>query len=71
MREDILVGKPGEIEARARGQERERGLGERAPALAIEHVVELGLERVQVQHVVGGVGHLLLREFDRPQSELC
>ena len=70
MREDILVGKPGEIGARAR-QERERGLGERAPALAIEHAVELGLERVQVQHVVGGVGHLLLREFDRPQSELC
>jgi hypothetical protein len=34
-------------------------------------VVELGLERVQVQHVVGGVGHLLLRDLGRAQSELC
>ena len=44
-------------------QEAEAGLGSRHPALAREHGVELGLQRVQVEHVGGGVVLLLVGEL--------
>ena len=53
--EDVELGPTLEVEAGAVGQEIEAGLGERGAPFAGEHRVELLLQRVQVEHVVGGV----------------
>ena len=58
MREDVLLGPAGEVEKRAVGQVAEGGARQLLPALAGEAAVELGAERVEVEHVGGGVGQL-------------
>ena len=60
VREDIDVRPAREIEAGARRQEAEGGLGQLGAALALQHGVELGLQGVQMQHVGGGIGQLLV-----------
>ena len=47
------------------------GFGKAAAAFAVQHGVELRFERMQVQHVRGCVGELLLRQgFRRPVRAL-
>ncbi len=57
---NVVLAETGQIELGARAQEPESGLRERRPALPRQHGVELGLEGVQMQHVGGRVGELLL-----------
>ena len=65
MGKDIVVLEAGEVEADAHRQEAEASLRGGHPALALEHGVELGLQRVQVEHVGGGIVLLLVGELVR------
>ena len=60
-----------EIEPRPLGQIAEGRARKAVAALARQHRVELFAQRVQVQHVGGGVGELRLAQRAAPQSELC
>src|SRR5512138_578617 len=51
-----------QVEYGARGQEAEAGLGELRAPLPRQHRIELLAQRMQVQHVGGGVGKLRLAE---------
>ena len=60
MREDVLLRPALEIKQNAMRQEIEAGSGPaRVASLARQHRVESGAQRVQVQHVGGGVAQLL------------
>ena len=61
MSEDVVL-EAGEVEAGARRQEIERRLGQVRAPFAFEHGVEALFQFVQVQHVRGRVGLLLLAE---------
>jgi len=63
--EEVLVLEAGEVEAGSFGEEPEAGLCRGGPAFAGEHGVELGLDRVQVEHVASGVVLLLVRQLVR------
>src|SRR5437016_9317038 len=67
----VLLGPAGEVEPDPVGQEAVAGGRQRLAPLAGQHAVQLGLERVQVQHVGGGIGDLGLGEVGRtPVGEL-
>ena len=68
MRENVLRGPAGEIEPGADRKELEAGGGEFRAALARQHGVELVLQRMQVEHVVGRVGDLRLGQRARRPS---
>src|SRR3954469_5583482 len=63
MGEDVLLAPAQKVEPRTVRQEPEAGLRQRLAALARQHGVEFCLERMQMQHVGGGVGDLRLAEF--------
>src|SRR5262245_15118601 len=65
VREEVLVLEASEVEAGSFREEAEAGLCRGCSAFAGEHGVELGLERVQVEHVAGGVVLLLVRQLVR------
>src|SRR5215510_12372851 len=65
VREEVLVLEAGEVEAGSFREKAETGLCCRCPAFAGEHGIELGLERVQVEHVARGVVLLLICQFVR------
>src|SRR4051812_31339305 len=54
-----------QVQPAARGQELEAGLGQCEPVLADQKGFESGPERVQMEHVGGGVGELLRAELGR------
>jgi hypothetical protein len=60
MRKYVFLGPSGQIQPGPRRQKLETGRGEFLAALPRQHHVELGLERVQIEHVVGRVGDLRL-----------
>src|SRR5580692_5380282 len=66
MSENIDFAPTGQIEVCAGRQEVETGLRKRRPALPGEHGVQRLLELVEVGHVAGGVGELLLGQVRRP-----
>src|SRR4051812_38789055 len=71
MRENVLRGPTGEIEPGAGRKEPEARRRELRAALARQHRVELLLQRMQVEHVVGRVGDLRLGQaFGAPVGEL-
>src|SRR5262245_11184936 len=79
--EDVLLAPAGEVELGARREAAEDGFRQRGAPLTRQHLVEPRLERVQVEHVGGGVfelrraelgaapvgGLLLLAELDAEQ----
>src|ERR1700675_4957623 len=81
MLENVSVFIPDEIEKGPRGQKSKTSNGELLAFLADQHLVELRLERVQMENIGGGValllvgqsrrtpirGLLLLRELDTQQ----
>src|ERR1700724_88066 len=71
MRENVLRGPAGEIEARPVGQEAEARGGEFGAALAREHRVARVFQRVKMQHVGGRIGDLGLGQLlGAPVGEL-
>src|SRR2546421_624567 len=60
MRENVLGGPAGEIEPGANREELEARGGKFRPAFPRQHDVELALERMQVEHIVGRVSDLRL-----------
>src|SRR6516225_11257920 len=66
MREDVLLRPALEIKQNAMRQEFEAGAGERLAALPGQHGVESGAQRVQMEHVRGGVAKLLFAQFGGP-----
>ena len=65
MGEYVDVVETGQIEPGAHRQELEAGVRLRRSVIAGQHRVEPGLQRVQMQHVGGGVGLLLGRQRPR------
>src|SRR5262245_16575245 len=71
MGKNVNVFKAGQVETGAHRQKTETGFGESGAALPLEHNIELGLEGMQVEHVVGGVLFLLIAQFlSRPVGTL-
>src|SRR5215475_1981110 len=71
MRKYVLRGPACEVEAHPIGQEPEAGLRQAGPALTRQHAVELGLQRMQMQHIRSRIGDLRVRELRRaPVGEL-
>jgi hypothetical protein len=65
MSENVLFRPSGDIEQRTRREEVETGLRERRPVFALEPLVKLFLERMQIPHVAGGIFPLRLAELVR------
>ena len=71
MRENVFRAPAGEIEPGADGEERETGGGEFLAALARQHGVELLLDGMEIEHVVGSVRDLRLGQgLGAPVGEL-
>src|SRR5260370_34059328 len=51
-----------DVQARARREEAEGRRGELGAAFALEKRIELGLERMQIEHVGRGIGELLVAQ---------
>src|SRR6266404_323288 len=60
MREDIDLGPAGHVQTGTRGQEAEGLLRQLLPPFPLQQRIELGLERMQIEHVRRRVGHLLV-----------
>ena len=65
VRENIRVFVAQQIQPRPGRQEREAGFGQLEPVFANQQRLQLRPQRVQVQHVGGGVGELLGRQLQR------
>lgn len=62
MREDVRLFPAEQIELGTRGEKREAGLGEFHPAIAQEPRRQLVAQRMQVEHVGGGIFELRRRK---------
>src|SRR5438874_1663587 len=60
--EDVDLRPAGQVQPGAAGQEAESGLGQLGAALAFQQGIQLGLERMEVQHIGGGVVELFLAQ---------
>src|SRR5438270_3514470 len=63
MREDVLLGPARDIEQGARREEIETGLCQWHPPLALEPLVELRLERVEIAYVARCIVALRIRKL--------
>src|SRR5882672_1047243 len=60
--ENVDVGPACEVQTGSRREEVKGGRGQLGAALALQKGIELCLERVQIKHVGGGIGELLLAQ---------
>ena len=65
MRENVLFGPAGEVEQCAMGKEVEASLRQRDAIFALQPLVELLLERVQIANVACGIFLLRITELGR------
>src|SRR6185312_9723933 len=63
MRENVLGRPAREVETGAAWQELETGLREVGPAFALQHLVELCLQGMEMQDIRGGIAELLVAQF--------
>lgn len=71
MRENIILAKARKIQTSADGYEREGRFSEGGAMLAFEHLIELGLEFVEMEDIRGGVCELALgQSFGTPVGAL-
>ena len=71
MGENVLFGPTGDIKQGAGGQEIETGLCERHAAFALEPLVELLFQRVQIANVACSIFLLRVVSSGAPQSLVC
>ena len=65
MRKNVLGFPAGKIKFRPRRQKVETGLRKLGAALARQHRIQLFAQRMQMQHIGGGIGELRLAERRR------